>query len=411
MLNKLRTQFMSFPISFRILVIGTFIDRVGGALIYPFLSLYVAQRFSVGMTEVGLLFGVWSISSLVGSMIGGALADKFGRKVILLCGLVFSALTALFMGFIKDLNTFYVLAAIAGVFSDMGGPAQQAMVTDLLEGEQRAEGFSVVRVAANLAMAIGPAIGGMLAGISYLLLFVIDACASCITAFIVYKTIPETKPEKKENEPSESLMQTLKGYKFVAKDRLFMAFIGALIIVILAYMQMYSTLSVYLNRVHGVSTQGFGYLMSMNAAMVVFMQFGITRLTKKYQPMLMMMLACFLYGIGYVMFGFVSSYVLFAVAMATITIGEMVHVPVAQALVAYFSPEDMRGRYMATYELGWAGPNIVAALLAGIVMDNYDPNWVWYIAGILCLVAMGAFWFLNARTKERFAYQPVKKEV
>jgi MFS family permease len=165
---------------------------------------------------------------------------------------------------------------------------------------------------------------------------------------------------------------------------------------------MYSTLSVYLNRVHGISTQGFGYLMSMNAAMVVIMQFGITRRIKKYPPMLLMMAASALYGIGYSMFGFVNSYGFFMLAMATITIGEMIHIPTSQALVAYFAPEDMRARYMAAYGLGWALPNSVAPTLAGIVMDNYNPNMVWYLAGLLSLIAIAAFSFLYSRTKNRF---------
>jgi MFS family permease len=402
MLKNLKHQFESFPLTFRVLIAGTFIDRVGGALIFPFLSLYVAQRFNVGMTEVGLLFGTWSVSSLIGSMIGGALADKFGRKVILIFGLVFSACSALLMAFVQNINAFYFIAMFAGIFSDIGGPAQQAMVADLLEPDQRAEGFGIVRVAGNLAMTIGPAIGGLLAGISYTLLFIIDACASTITAFIVFKTIPETKPEKEEGQPSESVLQTLKGYVTVSHDKIFMAFIAATVIMVLVYTQMYSTLSVFLNRVHGVSAQGFGYLMSMNAAMVVIMQFSITRIIRKYQPMIMMMVASLLYGIGYTMFGFVNHYGFFMLAMATITIGEMVHIPVAQALVAGFAPEDMRGRYMAAYGLGWAIPNSVAALLAGLVIDNYNPNLLWYIAGVLELVAVASFWLLHLRTRDRF---------
>jgi MFS family permease len=411
MFNQIRQQYFSYPLTFRVLVAGTFIDRIGGALIFPFLSLYVAQRFNVGMVEVGLLFGIWSVSSLIGSMIGGALADKFGRRIILICGLIFSATSALFMGFVNNMHAFYLLAAFAGIFTDIGGPAQQAMVADLLKGEQRAEGFGLIRVVGNLAMTIGPAIGGILAGISYLLLFIIDACASLITAFIVFKTIPETKPQKVEGQPIESLSQTLIGYGKVTKDRLFMAFIAATIVMVLVYTQMYSTLSVFLNRVHGLSAQGFGYLMSMNAAMVVIMQFGITRRIRKYPPMLMMMAASLLYGIGYFLFGFVSDFVLFMIAMATITLGEMVHIPVAQALVASFAPDDMRARYMAAYGLGWAIPNSVAALLAGLVMDNYNPKMVWYIAGALSLVAVSFFWILYVRTRDRFkAAKPIEIE-
>ena len=389
---------------------ATFIDRLGGGLVFPFLSLYVAQRFNVGMIEIGLLFGTWSISSLIGSTIGGALADKFGRKIILIFGLLFSAGTALFMGFVNEFRVFYLVAIFGGIFSDIGHPAQQAMVADLLKGEQRSEGFSLLRVVANLAVTIGPAIGGLLAGVSYLLLFILDACASTITALIVLKTIPETKPERSADHPVESLLTTLAGYGKVVKDRFFMAFIFTSIIMLIVYIQMYSTLSVFLYKVHDIPAKGFGFMMSMNAAMVVLFQFWITRKIKRYQPILMMIAASVLYGIGFSMFGFVGSFALFMLAIAIITIGEMVHIPTAQALVAYFAPEDMRARYMAAFGYTWAIPNAVAPLLAGLVMDNYDPRWVWYLAGLLSLVAAGAFTYLYYRTKHKFA-KPVRTEM
>lgn len=408
LINRLKTKFQAFPRSFRILVAATFVDRVGGALIFPFLSLYVAQKFDVGMTQVGLLFGTWSLSSLIGSTIGGALADRFGRKFVMIFGLLFSAGTALFMGFVENLSTFYVLAVVGGVFSDIGHPAHQAMVADLLQGEQRTEGFSLLRIVANLAVTIGPAIGGVLAGVSYLLLFIIDAIASTITAFIVLKTIPETKPSNATGQPSESILKTMSGYGRVLKDRPFVAFILASIIMIVVYTQMYSTLSVFLFRVHAVPARGFGYLMSMNAAMVVLFQYTFARWIKNSPPMMMMILASLLYGIGFSMFGFVSAYGLFMLAMAIITIGEMVHIPVAQSLVAYFAPEDMRGRYMAAFGFSWAIPNIIAPTLAGLVMDNFAPQLVWYFAGLLALVSALAFFLLYLRTRHRFDKNPIR---
>ena len=402
MFNSLKTQFIAFPRTFRILVAATFIDRLGGGLIFPFLALYVAQRFNVGMTQIGLLFGTWSISSLIGSTIGGALADRFGRKFILIFGLLFSAGSALIMGFVNEFRIFYLVAIFVGIFSDIGHPAQQAMVADLLKGNQRAEGFSLLRVVANLAVTIGPAIGGLLAGVSYLLLFILDACASVITAMIVFKTIPETKLESSTQHPEETLLVTISGYGKVIKDRFFMAFILVSIIMIIVYTQMYSTLSVYLFKVHDISAKGFGFMMSMNAAMVVLFQFWITRKIKKFQPMLLMISATVLYGIGYTMFGFVGTFGLFLLAMAIITVGEMVHIPTSQALVAYFAPEDMRARYMAAFGFSWAIPNAIAPTLAGLIMDNFDPRWVWYLAGLLSVVAVAGFIFLYVRTKHRF---------
>ena len=403
MFKRMQSTFFGFPRPFRTLVMATFIDRLGGSLIFPFLSLYVAGRFHVGMTEVGLLFGLWSASSFVGSVIGGALSDKFGRKALLLGGLVFSAGSALAMGFVTKMHTFYILAVVVGLFSDMGHPAQQAMVADLLQGDQRAEGFSVLRVVANLAVAIGPAIGGLLASVSYLLLFILDAVTSLITAGIVLAAIPETKPEKTEGQPSESILKTLSGYREVARDGLFLAFIAASLIMVVVYVQMYSTLSVYLNRYHDIPARGFGYMMSLNAGMVVLMQFWITRKIKGFPPMIMMVLASALYGIGYTMFGLVGAFWLFMLAIAIITIGEMVHIPISQALVARFAPDHMRGRYMAAFGLTWAFPNSVAPLLAGLVMDNTNPDLVWYLAGILSLVAVAAFMALHIRAADRLS--------
>ncbi len=404
MIKSFRSLFSEYPKSFRILVGATFIDRLGGALIFPFLSLYIAQKFNVGMTQVGLLFGIWSASSLVGSMIGGALADRLGRKVMLLFGLVFSAATAVLMGVVNELNWFFLLTTIAGFFSDMGHPAQQAMVADLLPIKTRAEGFAMLRVVANLAIVFGPVIGGFLTGIvSYLTLFIIDAFASLTTATIVYFTIAETKPEKAIDQKPERMLQIMAGYAKVVKDRLFVAFVMVSILMILVYTQMYSTLSVFLNRVHQVPASGFGMMMSMNALMVVLFQFWISRKIKSFPPMLLMMVGTALYGIGFTMFGFVSAFWLFMLAMAIITVGEMIHIPTSQSLAAMFAPEDMRGRYMAFFSLGWIIPNIFGSFSAGLVMDNFNPNYVWYIAGFLSLLAFLGYGYLHSRASQRFS--------
>ena len=80
--------FHEYPSQFWILVLGTFIDRLGGALLFPFFTLYLTRKFEIGMTQVGVIFGLFAISSFIGSMIGGALTDRIGRKSILLFGLV-----------------------------------------------------------------------------------------------------------------------------------------------------------------------------------------------------------------------------------------------------------------------------------------------------------------------------------
>ncbi|MGV8025456.1 MAG: MDR family MFS transporter [Anaerolineaceae bacterium] len=401
MFKKITSTFSEYPQSFKILAGATFIDRVGGTMIQPFYSLYIAQKFGVSMTTIGLLFGIWAISGVVGNMLGGALTDKIGRKTMLVAGLVLSATSAILMGVVNELWAFALVSTIVGMLSDIAGPARGAMTTDMLPVEKRAEGFGIIRVVGNLAWIVGPALGGLLASKSYMLVFICDAVASIITALIVVWKIPETKPQASEEAERETLLQTFKGYSQVTSDKLFMAYVIISMLLIFVYSQMYSTLSVYLNQQHDIPAKGYGWLMSVNAIIVVLFQFSVTRGTRKKPPMRMMALATILYGVGFSMIGFVNQYWMFMVAMGIITVGEMVHIPTSSGLIANLAPEDKRGRYNAFAGLSWGVPNIFSTFFAGLVMDNLNPNLVWTIAGCICLVTMCGYLLMNTHVQKR----------
>ncbi len=398
--SKAKDIYREFPVTFWTLMSAMFIDRLGGALLFPFFALYVTQKFNVGMIEVGVLFAIFSVASFVGNMLAGALTDKFGRRWMLMFGLIVSALSSLLMAFVDNLNLFYVLAGFVGLLAEAGGPAQQAMVADLLPQEKHTEGYGLMRVIANLAVTIGPAVGGLLAAKSYLLLFIIDAVSSLVTAVVVYFALPETKPEVAKQD-EQNLAQTFVGYKWVFRDGVYISFLLVSILSIIVYIQMYSTLSVYLNVVHGIEARGYGYILSMNAAMVVLFQFWITRRISSRPPLLMLALGTAIFGVGFLMYGFVSTFGLFLVAMAIITVGEMIITPVGQALVARLAPADMRGRYMAMFGFSWSIPSAVGPLLAGVIMDNFDPRWVWYASGITAAVAVIGYLILHAAVHNR----------
>jgi MFS family permease len=397
--RDVRNLYREYRRSFWILVGATFIDRLGGSLLFPFFALYITQKFNVGMTEVGILFGLFSLSSFIGSFLGGALTDRVGRRRILIFGLLASSFSTLLMGFIESLQAFYVLALIAGIFTDVAGPAHQAMVADLVPEQKRAEGFGILRVAFNLAVVIGPAIGGLLAARSYQLLFVSDAVISTITAGIVYFFLRETKPMARSDAKPETVGATFRGYGRVLRDGTFMLFVFMCILMGLVYMNMYTTLGVYLRDLYAVPESGYGALLSINALMVVVLQFPISRRITDRPPLLMMAFGTALYAVGFAMYGVVSSNDAFILAMVIITFGEMIVSPVAQALVARFAPEDMRGRYMAIFGISWSIPFMIGPLLAGLILDNLNPNLLWYAAGFVGFLSVLGFLYLHRRAQ------------
>lgn len=380
--------YAEYPRPFWTLVTVTFIDRLGGALLFPFFALYITSKFGVGMTEVGILFALFSLSSFIGVLLGGALSDRIGRKGMVIFSLVSTSMSSVIMGLVDSLTAFFVLALIVGIFTDAGHPANQAMVADLLPEEKRAEGFGIIRVVFNLSVAIGPAIGGFLATRSYLALFITDAAISLISAVIIWRAMPETKPKPEPGSTPESMTATFRGYGTVLRDSLFVLFIFAGILSGFAYMNMNTTLGVYLRDSHGIPESGYGFILSLNAALVVVFQFWITRRIKGYAPMMVMAAGTLLYAIGFAMYGFISTYALFLLAMVVITIGEMIIAPVSQALVAQFAPEQMRGRYMAIAGFSFGVPYAIGPLLAGLVLDNARAEVLWWAAGVVGILSV-----------------------
>ncbi|MRS04617.1 MFS transporter, partial [bacterium] len=368
------------------------------------------QKFNVGMTEAGVVLGIFALSGLFGQMIGGALTDKFGRRNLIIFGLIFSALSTLTLGLVKDFSVLIPLAVVIGLLSDMAGPAHGAMIADILPEQKRQEGFGILRVVGNMAWIIGPTIGGFVAGKSFLALFIIDAIISCVVAFLFFLFISETKPESHEEHKQESLIKTFLGYGKVVTNKAFMAFLVALILMGLVYQQMYNSLSVYLRDVHHIDPSGYGFLLTASAVVVILFQFSVTRYIKNKAPFVIMAVGTLFYMIGFSMFGFVNVYWMFVAAIIVVTLGEMLVVPTSQVLVAGFAPEDMRGRYMGVFGMTWSIPGVVAPYLAGVILDNMDPNLLWYIGGILCAVAAFAFFGLHAVLGKQQRFQPTEEE-
>ena len=400
-MNRALQTYREYPRDFWMMVVVNFVDRLGGSLLFPFFALYITKKFDVGMTQVGVLFAIFSLSSFIGAFPGGALTDRFGRKGIIIFSLVASSLSTLLMGFVNEFQFFLIVAFISGIFTDVGGPAYEAVIMDILPEEKRASGFGIRRVAFNLAVVIGPVIGGFVAARSYLALFVIDAIVSGIVALMVFFLIPETKPAAEPGQEQESTAETFAGYLKVLRDRKFMAFTLVSLLTWLVYMNMNTTLGVYLRDQHGIPESGYGTIIAVNAAMVVLLQFPITRRAEQKPPMLMMALGAFFIGAGLVLYGFVETFWWFAVAIAILTIGEMITIPISNAMVARFAPEEMRGRYNFIYGLSWGISFAAGPYLAGRIMDNYDPDLLWYACGIVGILAVLGFLVLHWSTHVR----------
>jgi MFS family permease len=411
MFNGVRKTYNDFPPLFWIIVTTLFIDSIGSTLLFPFFALYITEKFGVGMTQAGILIGMSSLFGILGSMIGGALTDRFGRRMLILFGLVFSALSSLSFGLATNINILYLLIVFVGILSRLAGPAQDAMMADILPESKRQEGFGITRVVFNLAWIFGTAIGGLISTRSFLALFVTDAVISSLVAVILYFKLPETQPEQhKHAKQSEPLLKTVADYRIVLKDFAYVSFIFTGILSLLVYQQQYSAFPVYLRDVRGISSQVYGVMLSIAGLEVVLLQFWVSRVIRKYPPFRMMTLGTLFFMIGFTMIGFVQGAPLFLLAVILITVGEMITFPTNRVIAAGFAPADMRGRYMAIYDLGWTLPATIGPAAAGLILDYYNPNLLWYVGGIMCAVSALGFYALHVKLGAQARFVPATDE-
>ena len=410
MFRSILTTIAEYPRPFWVLMLGLFIDQLGGNFIYPFFALFVTSRFGVGLTEVGLMHGTMSAGGIIGGLIGGWMADRYGRKILMLFGLLVSGLFSTAIIFIKTFDMLFVAAALVGLFGNISGPAHQAMMADILPDNKRASGFGIMRVVFNLTVAFGPLIGGLAADRSFNLLFIGDAITSAITFFVLLKYLPESKPANVEKVNHER-KQNFRGYSAVLRDRRYLLTLIMIMLSFAVLMQMLSTLSVYMRDVHGFPNKYYGYLLSVNATMVVLLQFWISRQTEKVPPLVAMAIGSIIAAVGYGMFGFVQGITLFAAAMFILTFAEMIIDPMSQTIAAQFAPQDQRGRYMATLGLSISISNLFTPYIAGLLIDNYNPNWIWYTCGIIGITTSLGYLWMHQQTDPKKRKLGVAREI
>lgn len=404
-----------FNSRFWILVVGTLINSTGGALVFPFIALYLGRRFGTTETETGLVFTFYAVVSLFSGAAGGALTDRFGRKTVMVIGLAAAIVFSTMMAFASTLTMVLVAILVTGLLSPIFGPAVNAMITDMLPEERRQRGFGLIRVAANLGVVIGPMLGGLLADRDggFMWLFLGDALTSGIFALVIWLLIPETKPveEVSEVKPQEHWTASLKifdGYGRIIRDSPFVLFSLVYLVSTIVYSQMNTTMVLYMDKEFSMSASQYSMLIALNAAMVVVLQFPLSAYIERFRNARMLALGALLYGVGFGMFAWVGELWWLALGMVVITFGEMIMVPVAQTVVADMSPVDMRGRYMGFYGLVWSVSFGIGPALGGMILQadgGSHRRWLWHAALYLGIAGAAAFLMLGRYLKRRDANQ------
>ena len=384
-----------YPSQFWVLFWGMLISRTGAGMIWPFLMIYVSEKLSLPMTSVGSLMAITAVASLISSFAIGNLADRVGRKITMAVGLIVTGLIFLAMIPANTFLAFAIIMTIRGLFNPLYPIGSRAMIADLVPEEERADAYALARLGANVGIALGPAIGGFVAAVSYSIAFYAAAVTLVVFGLVVWFYMKETLPENGDKEETANGLQS---YKVVFADKKFMRFAGAATFAQIGAVMMWVLLSVYAKENYGVPESQYGFIAATNAVMVVFLQMYITKITKEKRPLLIMALGALFYAFGVASIALATSFISFWLSIIVITMGELILVPTATTYTANSAPLKMRGRYMSIFTLSWGLATGIGPIVGGLLNDNISPVSIWYGGGLISLVGAVMF-FVQFRRK------------
>jgi MFS family permease len=344
-MTTLRANLRALPRPVWILLIGTFINRFG-VFVLPFLVIYLTRR-GYTAAQAGIAVSAYGAGHLLGSMLGGWLADCITRRYTIALSMFGSAAAMLALSQARAYAAILVITLVAGLFAEMYRPAAGALIADLVTPEQRVTAFAMFRLALNLGFAAGPATAGFLAEHSFALLFLGDALTSFLCGIIALAALPRgVRSRAKEERTGGALCHAL-------RNEPFLLFLAATLCITWIEYQVHSTFPLHLQAA-GYSAKTYGLLASLNGLLIVLFELALTAWTQRLPPQPVIALGYALFGIGFALNGFAQSIPALMLAVAVWTTGEMIFAPVTGAYVTNLAPEEYRGRYHGLWTLTWS---------------------------------------------------------
>jgi MFS family permease len=367
------------------------IVAVGFGAAMPFVSIYLHAQLGVSMTYVGMIMLVSALVAAGGRIIGGEIADRLGRRPLLIFGMAARVLIFALMAYAIHVRASALI--VGGIFVAVRlvgatvRPGLSAMVADVVESERRVEAYALFRIGSNAGWAIGPAIGGFLVATSYASLFLLTAFASLIGLLLLILFTSESI------RVPETGQFSLRRVLDVAHDLRFLVFCGWSVVLFVVMGQFASTLAVFSTQVVGIAEAQLGILFTINGIAVVLFQWPAARLSNRIGVRWGLVLGCLLYALGYFSVSFASAFPFLIGSMIVITLGEVTFSPTSMAAVANMAPEQRVGRYMGlfglTEALGWSLGPFVGGILFDVLYTT--PVALWGIIAAIGVTAAVGF--------------------
>jgi MFS family permease len=367
------------------LLFATNLINRAGMMVLPFLVLYLTRELGFPAARAGLMLAFYGASAIVFGPIGGRLSDRIGALPVMRASLIASGCVLLLFPLAKSFLAVAAMTVLWAGSGEMFRPASLAAITHVVAPEQRKQAFALNRLAINLGMSIGPALGGFLATVSFRAMFAVDAAttllAGAVLALTPWRAFSGVNSEA-GGKDDESV-----GPATILQDTAFLIFLGGVLLVGIVFFQHESALPLYLVQYLHLSPAFYGMLFTINTLLIVALEVPLNTATSHWPNTRSLIIGCLLFAVGFGALGVIASPTGVIATVVVWTFGEMLLFPALSAHMAEIAPENRRGAYMGAYSMSLSVALTVGPWMGTQLLASLGPVTTWSVMFVLGALA------------------------
>jgi|GEM_PF-1053927 len=332
-----------YPRAFKVLFTSALIENTAFGLILPFLAIYMVDEVGVGEVLAGVVLMGYTLSGIPAMIFGGALADRIGRRAVLLMSLGLMCITVMLYFFAFNFWSLFAIALADSFVGTMYMPAANAMIADVIQPEGRPKAFSILRIGWNVGIVFGPVIGFIIVASTSIKVLFLFGAVILFSAFVLNLLfIPETKPK----DTGEEI--TFRRVLGVSSNRPFLLLCALSGVFWFFFSQWMSVLPLYSTDPLqlGLSEELFGLVFAVSAIMVVVLQVPMTARLERLRRSGVLLTGQLIAALGFGLIFLAWDFYSLVGCIMVITMGEIFYMSIISTIIADYAPTAQRGIYM-----------------------------------------------------------------
>ncbi|MCI0656976.1 MAG: MFS transporter, partial [Acidobacteria bacterium] len=369
-------------------------------MVLPFLVLYLTRALGYSAAGAGRILGLYGLGALAGSYLGGRLCDLMPPQRVLLLSLSLGGVTFLLLGQLRHPLAIAATVFTLAVLSEGFRPALATALVEASSPGERSRAFVLNRLAINLGMSFGPAMGGFLALHNYHWLFWVDGATSLLAAAILAKAY-HAAGQRAKPAPVPATAVAASPWA----DGPFLVLSVLMVLYGLVFFQLIGAFPLTLRDRFGLAENWIGISLAVNTLVICLFEMVLVHSLRRRDPYRVIGLGSLLMCLGFALLplGTGRLFVIFTVLVWTV--GEMLSLALVSGVVAERAGEASQGRYMGIHSVSFSVAFVLAPLGGTWVYQRFGAEVLWYGCGALGLFLWGAFTILGSFAGNRSASQ------